>query len=125
MYVYTGFGDFPYKVPTKKNSGPDELSTGWMLLSYNKPLEVSSELAGHAKANAVDEEIRTFWSAKTGNKGEWITIDLQKPSTVNAIQINYYENESNLFGRARVFTISICLSILPTTKHGRRYPIKQ
>lgn len=99
MYVYTGFGDFPYKVPTKKISGPLELFPQWMLLSYNKPVEVSSELTGHPKSFAVNEDIRTFWSAQTGNQGEWISMDLQKECTVNAIQINYAENETKLFGR--------------------------
>jgi hypothetical protein len=99
MYVYTGFGDFPFKVPTKKINSPDELFPGWMLLSYDKPVEVSSEQPEHPKKNINDEEIRTFWSAKTGDKGEWISIDLEKESTVNAVQLNYYENESKLFGR--------------------------
>ncbi len=99
MYVYTGFGDFPFKVPAKKINNPDELFPQWMLLSYNKPVEVSSELEGHPKSYATDEEIRTFWSAQTGNKGEWITMDLQKECTINAVQINYAENGTKLFGR--------------------------
>jgi xylan 1,4-beta-xylosidase len=100
MYVYTGFGDFPFKVPAKKINNPDELFPQWMLLSYNKPVEVSSELEGHPKSYATDEEIRTFWSAQTGNKGEWITMDLQKECTINAVQINYAENGTKLFGRS-------------------------
>ena len=59
MYAYTGFGDFPYKLPTKKINSPEELFPGWMLLSYNKPVQVSSELPGHPKSFAADEEIRT------------------------------------------------------------------
>ena len=99
LYSYTGFGDFPFKIPSKKISTPDELFPQWMLLSYKKPVEVSSELSGYTKNYALDEEIRTFWSAQTGNKGEWISIDLQKESTINAIQINYAENQTNLLGR--------------------------
>jgi hypothetical protein len=99
MYAYTGFGDFPFKVPTKKISNPTELFPNWMLLSYNKPVEVSSELPNHPKTYAADEEIRTFWSAQTGNKGEWISMDLQKECTVNAIQINYAENQTKIMGR--------------------------
>ena len=99
MYVYTGFGDFPFKVQTKKISDPMELFPQWMLLSYNKPVEVSSELPNHPKSFVANEDIRTFWSAKTGNKGEWISMDLQKECTVNAIQINYAENDTKLFGR--------------------------
>jgi hypothetical protein len=100
MYVYTGFGDFPFKVPQKKINSPEELFPGWMLLSYNKPVQVSSELAGHPKAYANDEEIRTFWSAQTGNKGEWISMDLEKQCTINAVQINYAENNMKLMGRS-------------------------
>jgi len=99
MYAYTGFGDFPYQVPTQKISDPTDLFPNWMLLSYNKPVEVSSELPGHPKNLAVNEDIRTFWSAKTGDKGEWISMDLQKECTVNAIQINYAENETKIMGR--------------------------
>jgi len=66
IYVYTGFGDFPYQVPTRKISDPSELFPNWMLLSYNKPVEVSSELPNHPKSLAANEDIRTFWSAKTG-----------------------------------------------------------
>jgi len=99
MYAYTGFGDFPFKAPTKKISDPTDLFPNWMLLSYNKPIEVSSELDGHPKSYAANEDIRTFWSAKTGDKGEWISMDLQKESTVNAIQINYTENETKIMGR--------------------------
>jgi hypothetical protein len=98
MYTYTGFGDFPFKMPTRKISGPEDLFQGWMLLSNNKPVEVSSELADHPKKYAADEDIRTFWSAQTGNKGEWISMDLQKECTVNAIQINYAENETKFMG---------------------------
>jgi xylan 1,4-beta-xylosidase len=99
LYTYTGFGDFPLTVPQKKISGPEELFPEWMLLSYNKPVEVSSELAGHSKTFASDEEIRTYWSAQTGNKGEWISIDLQKKCSVNAVQINFAENNTKIFGR--------------------------
>jgi hypothetical protein len=99
LYTYTGFGDFPFKVPNKKISGKDELFPHWMLLSYNKPVEVSSELSGHPKQYASDENIRSYWSAKTGNKGEWISIDLQRKCTINAVQINFAENETQLYGR--------------------------
>ena len=99
LYTYTGFGDFPFNIPGKKISGPDELFPKWMLLSYNKPVEVSSELTGHPKKYAADEEIRTYWSAQTGNKGEWISIDLQKECPINAVQINFAENQTQLHGR--------------------------
>jgi hypothetical protein len=102
LSTYTFYGDFPLTVPAKKIASPEELFPQWMLLSYNKPVTCSSELPGYPAKYATDEEIRTFWSAQTGNKGEWITMDLQKESTINAIQINYAENETKLFGRSSV-----------------------
>lgn len=100
LFTYTGFGDFPYQVPSKKITVPEELFSKWMLLSYSKPVEVSSELSGHLNSYAADEDIRTFWSAQTGNQGEWIIMDLQNECTVNAIQINYAETETRLLGRS-------------------------
>jgi xylan 1,4-beta-xylosidase len=99
LYTYTGYGDFPFIVPKKKITNPVELTPQWMLLSYDKPVEVSSELPDHPKKFAADENIRTYWSAKTGGKGEWILIDLKKKCTINAVQINYAENETQLYGR--------------------------
>ncbi|MDP4291294.1 MAG: family 43 glycosylhydrolase [Bacteroidota bacterium] len=100
LYTYTGFGDFPFIIPQKKISGPEALFPGWMLLSFHKPVQVSSEIKDHAKNLANDEEVRTYWSAKTGGKGEWINMDLQKRSMINAIQINFAENDTRLLGRS-------------------------
>jgi xylan 1,4-beta-xylosidase len=69
FHVYTGFGDFPFKVPAKKINSPDELFPGWMLLSYKKPVKVSSELPSHPASYSDDEDIRTYWSAKPATKG--------------------------------------------------------
>ena len=99
LYTYTGFGDFPFTIPRGKINNPAELRPQWMLLSYNKPVEVSSELIGHPKKYALDEEIRTYWSAQTGNKGEWICIDLQKAGSINAVQVNFAENQMHLHDR--------------------------
>jgi len=99
LYTYTGFGDFPFSIPRKKIDSPDELLPSGMLLSYNKPVEVSSELSGHPQKYACDEEIRTCWSAQTGNNGEWIGIDLQNVCSISAVQINFAENQMKLHGR--------------------------
>lgn len=100
LHTYTGFGDFPFKIPTKKINSPEEIFPGWMLLSYNKPVTVSSEQPDHPKKFITDEDIRTYWSAATGNKGEWISMDLEKVSTIHSIQINYAENKTTLLGRS-------------------------
>ncbi|MEO6851145.1 MAG: discoidin domain-containing protein, partial [Mucilaginibacter sp.] len=99
FHVYTGFGDFPMKVPVSKINNPESLFPGWMLLSYHKPVTVSSQLPNHPASYAGDEDIRTYWSAKTGDKGEWLTMDLQKTCTLNAVQLDYAENATKLLGR--------------------------
>ena len=67
--------------------------TGWMLLNYKKPITVSSTLGSYYANNAVDESIKTYWSAATGSKGEWIQSDLGNISNVNAVQINYADQD--------------------------------
>jgi hypothetical protein len=60
---------------------------------------------GSYNANyAVDENIKTYWSAATGDKGEWIETDLGHISTVNAVQINYADQDAEFLGKsANVF----------------------
>lgn len=67
---------------------------GWMLLSYRKPVTASSVLDGHPPQMSVDENIRDWWSAKTGNAGEWLTIDLKGAQTIRAVQINFGDEGS-------------------------------
>jgi xylan 1,4-beta-xylosidase len=72
----------------------------WMLLNYNKPVQVSSTLGGYLSNNAVDENIKTYWSAATANKGEFIQTDLGTTSTVQAIQINYADQDAEFLGKS-------------------------
>jgi len=72
-----------------------------MLLNYNKPVQVSSTLGSYTANNAVDEDIKTYWSAATGNSGEWITTDLGNSSTVNAMQINYADQDAEFLGKSQ------------------------
>ena len=99
LYSNTRLGDFPIIIPKKKIESIDDIFPNWMLLSYNKSIEVSSELEGYSKKLATDEEIRTYWSAETGNKGEWLQIDLEKEVEINAIQVNFAEQDTELFNR--------------------------
>ena len=74
--------------------------TGWMLLNYNKPVTVSSTFGNYEPNNAVDESIKTYWCAKTANKGEWIQSDLGDVDTVKAIQINYADQDADILGKS-------------------------
>ena len=56
--------------------------------SFKKPVTVSSTAPDSYPENAVDENIRTWWSAASANEGEWLCVDLGKSSDVRAIQVN-------------------------------------
>ncbi len=99
MITHTEFGDYPMIMPDHKIKDISELFPGWMMLSYQKTAEASSSLQSHPVPLAFDEEIRDCWSAKTGNKGEWISVDLGTESTIRAVQLNFAENDTELFGR--------------------------
>ncbi|MCF1751191.1 family 43 glycosylhydrolase [Mariniradius sediminis] len=90
MWSSTALGDYPHYLPGSEKAGA---FTGWMLLNFNKPMAVSSTLGGFAPNLANDEDLKTYWSAKTGEKGEWIQTDLGQISTVHAIQINYADQD--------------------------------
>jgi hypothetical protein len=92
MWCNTAFGDYPIYLPgeaVKHQSVRPE----WYLLNYKKPVRVSSTLGGFHANNANDEDLKTYWSARSGNKGEWIESDLGELSTVFAVQINYADQD--------------------------------
>ncbi len=99
LYMHARFGDYPTRIPSKKLSSPEEFETGWMLLSYDKDVTVSSTLEGHPATNIVNEDIRSYWSAESGNEGEWAIVDLGDICDVNAMQVNFAENMTKIFGR--------------------------
>nr|WP_068888997.1 family 43 glycosylhydrolase [Pedobacter panaciterrae] len=99
MYMDAAFGDYPHYLPTGAQDHLKSGFTGWMLLNYNKPVTVSSTLGSFYANNAVDESIKTYWSAKTANKGEWVQTDLGSLSTVNAVQINYADQDAEFLGK--------------------------
>ncbi|KGO94958.1 family 43 glycosylhydrolase [Flavobacterium subsaxonicum] len=113
MYSNTAYGDYPTFLPAagKGHTGLASFS-GWMLLNYNKPVQVSSTLGGFQANYSTDEDIKTYWSAKTGNKGEYLISDLGEVSTINAIQINYADQDADIMGK-------------PETTTGHKYIIYQ
>lgn len=97
MYSDTYFGDYPHYAP----AAPAQKGafTGWMLLSYNKPVTVSSQVDTFAAPNIVDENIKTFWLAKQNDAQQWVQIDLLQRSSIRAVQVNFHDYQSGLYGR--------------------------
>ena len=102
LHAQTRFGDYPTLVPRGKVEDVSALFAGWMLLSYRKPVTASSSLPGFGPELAVDEDIRTYFSAKTGNPGEWLSVDLGAESRVDAVQVNFAEHQATARGRGGV-----------------------
>lgn len=97
MYADTSFGDYPHfapSLPEKKGA-----FTGWMLLSYKKPVTASSSMGEFTPDRVTDEDVKTFWVARDNGPGQWLQVDLQTVGTIRAFQINYADYKSDLYGR--------------------------
>ncbi len=89
MHSTTAFGDYPQYWPGTRTDAVDHNFTGWLLLSHNKKVEVSSTFEDYTPNKAVDENFMTCWAAKTGKVGEYMTVDLGKVADIYAIQCNW------------------------------------
>lgn len=89
MHSNVAYGDYPQYWPGTRTDAVDNNFTGWLLLSKNKKVEVSSTFEGYKPEYAVDENFMTCWAAATGDKGEYYTVDLGKTAKIYAIQANW------------------------------------
>ena len=119
MYVDTRFGDFPHWLPSRRWRSSDELFTGWMLLSYRKAVSASSVLDSFPPERVTDENPRTFWVARANRPGEWLTIDLGRAFDVKAIQVNYADYKSGLYGTDSTVYTQFRLSVSSDGKRWR------
>jgi len=100
MWSSSRFGDFPHWAPEGKVDDIESLFTGWMLLSYRKPLTASSTLGEYAASRAADENPRSFWVAGSKKTGETLTMDLGAAKTVRAVQVNFADYKAGRFADA-------------------------
>ncbi|MCO6489496.1 MAG: family 43 glycosylhydrolase [Phaeodactylibacter sp.] len=119
MYVNTAYGDYPHYLPGTEVANHKNRFTGWMLLSYQKPATTNSPLV-ESDVNVVDEsdsgymlgqitefdvgkindeEIRSYWVSVANDDSIYITIDLEEVMDVRAVQINFQDFKSEIFGR--------------------------
>ena len=97
MYVDTRFGDYPRYAPAVP--GKRGRFRGWMLLSYRKPVTASAVKGGFGPAALTDELTKTFWLAEANDERQWVMIDLENPARVCAVQVNYHDYRSDMYGR--------------------------
>lgn len=118
MYCNQAFGDYPTYLPAGSEDHLQSRFTGWMLLNYNKPVLVSSTFGNYNANLAVDENIKTYWCASTGNSGEWIQSDLGSVCSVKAIQINYGDQDAEFLGKS----LGVCHQYrIFESKDGRKW----
>lgn len=97
MFVDTRFGDYPRYAPAIP--GKEGAFRGWMLLSYGKPVTASSSEGEFQPAALTDELTKSYWLARANDANEWAVIDLENKASVCAIQINYHDHKSDMYGR--------------------------
>lgn len=86
------FADYPKEIPEGRFD-PMSVKPACMLLSYKKKVTASSCYKGMPPENAVDESMKTMWQAKSGNKGEWLMVDLGAEKDVRCVQVNFGDRE--------------------------------
>jgi hypothetical protein len=99
LYAWTAYGDWPIVIPDKKVNGPEDLKTGWYILSYKKEAKASSSRDNHQPVDAVNEDCRKWWSATSGKAGEFLQVNLGRVSKVYAIQVNFADEGSTQIDR--------------------------
>ena len=119
MYVNTAYGDYPHYLPDTEVEHHKDRFTGWMLLSYRKPVRTNSTLVAQ-DINVVDEsslgymqeqitefdinkindeEIRSYWVSSANHDSIYVEVDLEQQMMVYALQINFQDFNSEIFGR--------------------------
>lgn len=119
MYVNTAYGDYPHFLPDTEVTDHKKRFTGWMLLSYHKPVRTNSgiveqevnvvdeseegymqeQIRGFGIEKINDEEIRSYWVSEANEDSIYVEVDLEKVMDVQAIQINFQDFKSVIFGR--------------------------
>lgn len=119
-YAMTEWSDYPYILP----DGPVDFLkqapwTGWMDLSIGKAVNASSEKENHPARFAADNSIKTWWSAASGNPGEWISVDLGKTCRIHAIQTNFADEDFGYYDATRPKTPY--RYVVETSRDGKKW----
>ena len=81
MFCDQRYGDWPADVDAELFEKPK-----WMLLSYGKPVKISS---GNGAEKITNENIRDWWRADSGDAPAWAEVDLGSVKDVYAVQVNF------------------------------------
>ena len=101
FYSITKYGDYPLVIPEGKIKCFEDIFPGWMLLTFGKKVTVSSSADNFPPQHITDENIRTYWAAESGGDNEFAMVDMGELYDVFAIQINFAEHNTEIFGRMK------------------------
>lgn len=95
MFTQTYLGDYPMAMPAKKVPFGTPLVKWDNLISPAKAVAAASSIIDekYSPNLAADENVRTWWCAKTGDAGEWLEVEFSKtPRKLCAVQVNFAEH---------------------------------
>jgi hypothetical protein len=94
LFCNQRYGDWPLAV----SGGEDDpwRNPAWMLLSVWKRATASSATKDHAPDRATEENVQTWWQAKTNSRDEWLCVDLGRVFTVHAVQVNFADDKLDI-----------------------------
>lgn len=105
-HARTDYMDFPFILPDKEvDFSKHDISAGMDLLSFGKQMKASSSLGTHRAELATDEDVRTWWSAASGKKGEWLQMDLGRPMKIAALQIGFSDEGFNTYRKDKAVPV--------------------
>ena len=92
LFCNQRFGDWPRKMPRAGEKADPWADPEWMLLSYKKKVTASSFDEAKGPENAADENVQTWWRAKSSGRDEWLCMDLGKVCDVRVVQVNFADD---------------------------------
>lgn len=113
LYTNTLRGDYPMFYPHETDDPFEKSDAGMHLLSYGAACSASSYLdEDHTPDKAADENMKTWWSAKSGDPGEWLMLDLGQKLPVFSVQVNFADQDiTDTTGRDNGFSYKYTLEV--------------
>ena len=94
LFCNQRYGDWPMSVSDSLDDPWREPE--WMLLSSGKTATASSFCHGNEPKYAIEENVQTWWRARTNRCDEWLQLDLGAEFDVRAIQINFADDHLDI-----------------------------
>ena len=113
LVVDTVLADYPLYAPHAAEYAFDSPRPLWQR-QIPVAVSASSALSGHEPERAVEETMRTWWSAESGAAEEWLMLEMADGAEVRALQVNFADQDiTPVHGRENDFSYRYTLEISP------------